>query len=104
MVRRVIYVSLYLSDTYKYLLLVNRDNWARTVSPNPNVKVYIGAPASSSAAGSGYVDVPTITTIIQKTMAEYSSFGGVMLWDISQAYGVFIINLPNFLSLNELSK
>ncbi|OAX37590.1 glycoside hydrolase family 18 protein [Rhizopogon vinicolor AM-OR11-026] len=62
------------------------DNWAKTVSPNPNVKVYIGAPASSSAAGSGYVTPSTITTIIQQTMAQYSSFGGVMLWDASQAY------------------
>ncbi|KAG2064391.1 glycoside hydrolase [Suillus decipiens] len=61
-------------------------NWAETVSPNPNVKVYIGAPASSSAAGSGYVSPSTFTPIIQETMAEYSSFGGVMLWDASQAY------------------
>ncbi|KAG1809505.1 glycoside hydrolase family 18 protein [Suillus variegatus] len=62
------------------------DNWAHTVSPNPDVKVYIGAPASSSTAGSGYVSPSTFTPIIQETMAEYSSFGGVMLWDASQAY------------------
>ncbi|KAG1723162.1 glycoside hydrolase [Suillus lakei] len=62
------------------------DNWAKTVSPNPNVKVYIGAPASTSAAGSGYVSPSTFTPIIQQTMAQYSSFGGVMLWDASQAY------------------
>jgi hypothetical protein len=65
----------------------NRDNWAKTVSPNPNVKVFIGAPASSSAAGSGYVSASTLATIIQQTGSEYSSFGGVMLWDMSQAYG-----------------
>ncbi|KAG1818141.1 glycoside hydrolase family 18 protein [Suillus subaureus] len=62
------------------------DNWAETVSPNSNVKVYIGAPASTSAAGSGYVSPSTFTPIIQQTMAQYSSFGGVMLWDASQAY------------------
>lgn len=62
------------------------DNWAKTVSPNPNVKVFIGAPASSSAAGSGYVSASTLATIIQQTGSEYSSFGGVMLWDMSQAY------------------
>jgi chitinase len=61
-------------------------NWATTISPNPDVKVYIGAPASSTAAGSGYVSPSTFTPIIQQTMAEYSSFGGVMLWDASQAY------------------
>ncbi|KAG6329348.1 hypothetical protein ID866_9742 [Astraeus odoratus] len=63
-----------------------RDSWAKTVSPNPNVKVYIGAPASSTAAGSGYVSASTLATIIQQTQAQYSSFGGVMLWDASQAY------------------
>ena len=72
---------------------VNRDNWAHTVSPNPNVKVYIGAPASTTAAGSGYVDASTITTIIQQTKAQYSSFGGVMLWDASQAYGMSLVVL-----------
>ncbi|ETW83246.1 glycoside hydrolase family 18 protein [Heterobasidion irregulare TC 32-1] len=62
------------------------DTWAKTVSPNPNVKVYIGAPASSTAAGSGYVDVGTLGSIAQATRNQYSSFGGVMLWDASQAY------------------
>lgn len=62
------------------------DNWAKTVSPNRSIKVYIGAPASSSAAGSGYVDASTFATIIQQTQSQYSSFGGVMLWDASQAY------------------
>ncbi|TDL18256.1 glycoside hydrolase [Rickenella mellea] len=60
--------------------------WAKTVSPNKNVKVFIGVPASSSAADSGYVDPATLATIIQQTKAQYSSFGGVMLWDASQAY------------------
>ncbi|KIP08233.1 carbohydrate-binding module family 5 protein [Phlebiopsis gigantea 11061_1 CR5-6] len=62
------------------------DNWAKTTSPNKNVKVYIGAPASSTAAGSGYVDIGTLSTILQQTKASYSSFGGVMFWDASQAY------------------
>ncbi|KAF8235605.1 glycoside hydrolase [Tricholoma matsutake] len=62
------------------------DNWAKTVSPNPNVKIYIGAPASSTAAGSGYVDATTLGNLAQQTRAQYSSFGGIMLWDASQAY------------------
>ncbi|KAJ3837818.1 glycoside hydrolase [Lentinula raphanica] len=62
------------------------DNWAKTFSPNRNVKVYIGAPASSTAAGTGYVNAATLGSILQATKAEYSSFGGVMLWDVSQAY------------------
>ncbi|KAI0045076.1 carbohydrate-binding module family 5 protein [Auriscalpium vulgare] len=62
------------------------DTWAKTVSPNPNVKVYIGAPASSTAAGSGYVSASQLSSIAQQTRSQYSSFGGVMLWDASQAY------------------
>ncbi|KAK0480304.1 glycoside hydrolase family 18 protein [Armillaria novae-zelandiae] len=62
------------------------DNWAKNTSPNPNVKVYIGAPASSTAAGSGYVDAATLANIATQTRNQYSSFGGVMFWDASQAY------------------
>ncbi|OSX57816.1 carbohydrate-binding module family 5 protein [Postia placenta MAD-698-R-SB12] len=62
------------------------DNWAKNTSPNPNVKVYIGAPAASAAAGSGYVDAATLGQIAVDTRNSYSSFGGIMLWDASQAY------------------
>lgn len=65
-----------------------RDTWAKTVAVNPNVKIYIGAPASSTAAGAGYVDASTLANIALETRSQYSSFGGVMLWDASQAYGV----------------
>lgn len=77
------------------LIYVNRDNWAKNTSPNKNVKVYIGAPASSTAAGSGYVDINTFTSIIQQTKATYSSFGGVMFWDASQAYGATLGAIVN---------
>ena len=63
------------------------DNWAKTVAVNKDVKVYIGAPASSTAATSGYVDASTLANIALETRSQYSSFGGVMLWDASQAYG-----------------
>ncbi|KAI9061210.1 carbohydrate-binding module family 5 protein [Trametes sanguinea] len=62
------------------------DNWAKTQAINKNVKIYIGAPASSTAAGSGYVDASTLANIALQTRSQYSSFGGVMLWDASQAY------------------
>lgn len=61
------------------------DHWARFVSPNKNVKVYIGAPASSSAAGSGYVDIKVMSSVAVQTRKSFPSFGGVMLWDASQA-------------------
>ncbi|KAG6916194.1 hypothetical protein DXG01_008076 [Tephrocybe rancida] len=62
------------------------DNWAKTGAINKNVKIYIGAPAASTAAGSGYVDAATLGAIAKATRSAYSSFGGIMLWDASQAY------------------
>lgn len=61
------------------------DSWAKNASKNPNVKVMTGAPASQSAAGSGYVDAATLSDIIAYSK-QFESFGGVMLWDVSQAY------------------
>ncbi|KAJ7939634.1 glycoside hydrolase superfamily [Mycena leptocephala] len=52
------------------------DAWARHQSVNPNVKVYIGAPASTTSAGTGYVNAAA---------NSFPSFGGVMFWDMSQA-------------------
>ncbi|PBL00884.1 class III chitinase [Armillaria gallica] len=62
------------------------DHWARNTSLNPDVKVYIGAPASSTAAGSGYVDIGNLSSIAVRMRNSFPSFGGVMLWDASQAH------------------
>ncbi|KIY68844.1 glycoside hydrolase family 18 protein [Cylindrobasidium torrendii FP15055 ss-10] len=62
------------------------DDWAKNTSPNKDVKIFIGAPASSTAAGSGYVDAATLSTIAVETREKYTSFGGVMFWDASQAW------------------
>ncbi|KAJ2184499.1 Chitinase 2 [Coemansia sp. RSA 518] len=61
------------------------DNWAKTKSLNKDVKVYIGAPGSPSAASSGYVDGATLTSIYNDVRSKYSSLGGIMTWDVSQA-------------------
>ncbi|TFK20140.1 glycoside hydrolase family 18 protein [Coprinopsis marcescibilis] len=63
------------------------DHWARFVSVSRNTKVYIGSPASVSAAGSGHVDINTLSRIATQMRRSFPSFGGVMLWDASQAYG-----------------
>lgn len=72
----------------------NRDYWARFVSPNRNVKVYIGAPGASLAAGSGYVSIAALSSAATQMRRSFPSFGGVMLWDASQAYGAFIMSAP----------
>ncbi|KAI0052333.1 glycoside hydrolase family 18 protein [Auriscalpium vulgare] len=61
------------------------DNWAKTLSANKNIKVYIGAAASSEAAGDGYVGPNTLATFAKNAQKTWSSFGGVMLWDASEA-------------------
>ena len=69
------------------------DNWAKTGSANPNVKVMrksfwledqfrlyniVGVPAGSTAAGSGYESASQLAGVI-KYCATFSSFGGVMV-------------------------
>ncbi|TCD63738.1 Chitinase 1 [Steccherinum ochraceum] len=66
--------------------LATWDNWAKTKSANKNVKVYIGAPGSADAAGEGYVDVGTLSNYVSEAQQQFSSFGGVMLWDADSAY------------------
>ena len=61
------------------------DNWAKTVSSNPAVKVLLGVPGSSSAAGSGYETGSALAAVISYCEG-FSSFGGVMTWDMSQIY------------------
>jgi chitinase len=78
------------------------DAWA-AASANPNVKVLLGVPGNVGGAGAGsYVPADTVAAAI-KYAKTFPSFGGVMVWDVSQAYGN-----PGFLStikttLQELS-
>ncbi|KAJ7891680.1 glycoside hydrolase family 18 protein, partial [Mycena olivaceomarginata] len=57
------------------------NTWAQG-APNPNVKVFIGAPASTTAANSSeYVSALTLGSIALASRALNShNFGGVMLW------------------------
>lgn len=55
------------------------------------MKVYIGAPGSATAAGQGYVNTTQLQEIALAAQANYSTFGGVMLWDASDAYGEFYV-------------
>jgi len=64
--------------------LATWDQWAKT-SPNPNIKIYLGAPSSPQAAGSGYVSSDTLASVALNAQKQFSSFGGVMLWDMDAA-------------------
>nr|WMS58914.1 chitinase POCH-7/2021 [Penicillium ochrochloron] len=61
------------------------DNWAKTVSQNKNVKVLIGVPADTTAASTGYIPAAKLAQVIEYTK-KFESFGGVMMWDTTQAY------------------
>lgn len=66
----------------------NWDTWtdyAANTSPNKDIKIYLGLPGSSSAAGSGYIDISKVKSTIS-TIGADSAFGGVMLWDASQSF------------------
>jgi chitinase len=60
------------------------DNWAKTVSLNPNVKIMLGIPGNTGA-GAGYESGSTLAAVISYSKS-FSSFGGVMIWDMSQVY------------------
>ncbi|KAJ7831591.1 glycoside hydrolase family 18 protein [Mycena olivaceomarginata] len=77
----MIYVQIHTS--YHHTI---RDAWARSQSLNPDVKVYIGAPASMTATGTGYVNASRLGDIALDTQRSFTSFGGVMFWDMSEAY------------------
>jgi chitinase len=73
------------SSTQNNFNFATWDNWAKTVSLNPNVKIILGIPGSPTAAGSGYESGSTLADIISYSKS-FSSFGGVMIWDMSQVY------------------
>jgi len=60
-------------------------NYASTISPNKDVKIYLGLPGSKTAAGSGYIDISLVESTLE-TIESNQYFGGVMLWDASQSF------------------
>ena len=62
------------------------DNWAHTVSLNHNAKILLGIPANTGAAGPGSYVSGTLLANAIASSKSYSSFGGVMMWDMSQLY------------------
>lgn len=60
------------------------DHWAKAVSANKNAKVLIGTPASSGSASSFPTDSQLSGAI--SLARQSSSFGGIMLWDMSQLF------------------
>ncbi|KAL4793404.1 glycoside hydrolase superfamily [Aspergillus venezuelensis] len=62
------------------------NKWALTESKNKNVRVFLGVPANTGAASSGYLPASSLEPVIAYSKG-FESFGGVMMWDVTQAYG-----------------
>lgn len=60
------------------------DDWAKTGSANRNVKVLVGIPANTGA-GAGYTSGKVLQAALEYSEG-FTSFGGVMMWDMSQLY------------------
>jgi len=57
--------------------------WAVGTSANKGVKLFMGVPANTGAGG-GFVGAAGLVPVIDSSKA-FSNFGGVMMWDASQA-------------------
>lgn len=73
------------ADTQSTFNFQTWDKWAKDGSKNKDVKVLLGTPASKDSASSGFVPAKELTPIIEYAK-KFDSFGGVMVWDVSQAY------------------
>ncbi|KAK0661625.1 family 18 putative glycoside hydrolase [Cercophora samala] len=62
------------------------DQWARDESKNTGVKVLLGLAGSQGAANRGYVDGDVLKGVVEYSKG-FGSFGGAMMWDMSQVYG-----------------
>jgi chitinase len=59
------------------------DSWTR-ISKNPNTRILLGI-LGNNGSGAGYVSGFQLSSAISFCKA-FSSFGGVMIWDMSQVY------------------
>ena len=88
---------------YNYCAIDQQFNWdtwlsfANNVSPNKNIKLYVGLPGSSSAAGTGYIADPQSNI---QNISSNKQFGGIMIWDASQAFiGEEVQHMPRRYSI-----
>ena len=54
------------------------DTW--TSSVNVSGGIYLGVPASTAAAGSGYVSPADLTSAVLPVVKAASNYGGIMVW------------------------
>ncbi|XP_002976060.2 acidic endochitinase [Selaginella moellendorffii] len=58
------------------------DSWKQWTSSIPSAKIYLGLPASPSAAGSGFLPAHVATSSVLPEIKSSHNYGGVMLWSV----------------------
>ncbi|KAF2736165.1 putative class III chitinase [Polyplosphaeria fusca] len=71
-------------ENQKKFSLANWDTWAKNTAPKKDIKIFVGVPGNTKA-GVGYLSAGELAPVIEFAK-NYSSFGGVMVWDASQAW------------------
>lgn len=61
------------------------NKWAKNDSKNKDVKVLLGVPANKDSSQTGFVPREDLKPIIEYAK-KFDHFGGMMIWDVSQAY------------------
>ncbi|PRT55675.1 Endochitinase [Wickerhamiella sorbophila] len=72
-------------------------NFATNTSPNKSIKLFLGLPGSSTAAGSGYATPDQVKQTLSQISGS-TNYGGISVWDASQADSN-IINGKSFATL-----
>ena len=62
------------------------DDFAKNISPNKNIKMFIGLPGNSASAGTGYLEPSSVSQYLTSDILQNPNFGGVSLWDASSAW------------------
>lgn len=81
----------------------NWDTWqefANSVSPNKNIKLYVGLPGAPLSAGSGYVSPAKVKALLPQYVLDSPNFGGISLWDMASSFA----NIDNGVNFAQLMK
>ncbi|CAI8608366.1 unnamed protein product [Vicia faba] len=66
------------------------DAWKQWISGIPASKIFLGLPASPTAAGSGFIPATDLTSTVLPAIKGSAKYGGVMLWsrydDVQSGY------------------
>lgn len=57
-----------------------QDSWNQWISSIPAKKIFLGLPAASDAAGSGFIPVSDLISQVLPAIKGSGKYGGVMLW------------------------